>query len=323
MKMLAKINTATIRGIEAVQVTMETDLSRGLPAVNVVGLADTTIKEAKERIRAAILNSGCEFPAGRITINMAPADVRKKGSHLDLPMAMGILLCSRQLLGADMDDYCFMGELSLDGSVNKITGVLPMVNAMAKNGARKFIVPFENREEAALVRGVEIYPAAALSEIIDHFNMRKQIRAMENTVAAQGLGTGERSRLDFADVKGQEYAKRAITVAVAGGHGIIMTGSPSTGKTMLAERIPTIMPAMTYEEILEASIIYSVAGLLDEERPYISERPFRRPHHKITAAGLIGGGAYPRPGEITLASGGVLFTKRIKNDNISRMAGCR
>jgi magnesium chelatase family protein len=162
-----------------------------------------------------------------------------------------------------------------------------------------------------------------LSEIIDHFNMRKQIRAMENTVAAQGLGTGERSRLDFADVKGQEYAKRAITVAVAGGHGIIMTGSPSTGKTMLAERIPTIMPAMTYEEILEASIIYSVAGLLDEERPYISERPFRRPHHKITAAGLIGGGAYPRPGEITLASGGVLFTKRIKNDNISRMAGCR
>lgn len=305
--MLSKINTATIRGIEAVQVTVETDLGRGMPAMNVVGLVDTTIKEAKERIRTAILNSGCQFPSGRLTINMAPADIRKRGSHLDLPMAMGILQGSRQILGADIDEYCFMGELSLDGSVNKVTGVLPMVNAMAKNGVQKFVVPFENREEAALVRGVEIYPASTLTEIITHFNLKKRIDSMEAVAEMSCGAVNESSGPDFADVKGQEYAKRAITVAVAGGHGMVMTGSPSTGKTMLAERIPTIMPDMTYEEILEASIIYSVAGLLDEDRPFISERPFRRPHHKITAAGLIGGGAYPRPGEITLASGGVLF----------------
>lgn len=311
--MLSKINAATVHGIEAVPVVIETDISRGLPALNVVGLADMTVKEAKERIRSAILNSGCEYPTGRITINMAPADIRKKGSHMDLPMAVGILASSRQLFDDSLKEYCFIGELSLDGNINKVTGILPIVMAMRREGIKKVVIPFVNKEEAGLVEGIDVYAAKNLGEIIDHFNLNKKMTPIGSISSIEDCGGQEISAdaMDFADVRGQEYAKRAITIAVAGGHGILMTGSPSTGKTMISERIPTIMPKMTYEEVVQSTMIYSVAGLLNEKMPFVSKRPFRRPHHRITPAGLIGGGTYPRPGEITLASGGVLFLDEV------------
>lgn len=303
--MLSKVNTGTIYGIEAISVVIETDIARDMPALNIVGLADTTIKEARERIRTAMQNSGCQFPMGRVTVNMAPADMRKKGSHLDLPMAIGIIASSQQMFTEELSEYCFLGELSLDGSINQVTGVLPMVWALNKAGFRKVIVPYENRREAALIKESEIYGAKDLGQVVDHFNLVERLKQYTGHYEIGDTDLGP--VIDFADVKGQEYAKRALTIAVSGGHGILMTGSPATGKTMLAERIPTIMPEMTYDEIIDATIIYSVAGLLGEDRPYISKRPFRRPHHKITPAGLVGGGQYPRPGEITLASGGVLF----------------
>lgn len=304
--MLSKINTAVIHGIEAVHVVIETDITKGMPAMNVVGLADTTVKEARERIRGAMINSGCNYPMGRITVNMAPADMRKRGSHLDLPMAMGMAASSRQILCEELERYAFLGELSLDGSVNGVTGVLPMVRSMEKAGIKNVIVPYDNVKEAALVHGVRVYGAHDFTEILDHFNLERKIDAAGEEIIDQNRRDDGITQ-NYSDVKGQEYAKRALTIAAAGGHGILMTGSPSTGKTMLAERIPTIMPPMTYEEIINSTIIYSVAGLLSKETPYICKRPFRRPHHKTTAAGLIGGGTYPRPGEITLASGGVLF----------------
>lgn len=304
--MLSKINTAVIYGIEAVPVIIETDITKGMPAMNVVGLADTTVKEARERIRGAMINSDCDYPMGRITVNMAPAGMRKRGSHLDLPMAMGMAASSRQVMGEELERYAFFGELSLDGTLNRVSGILPMVRSMEKAGIKNVIVPYDNVKEAALVHGVRVYGAHDLAEILDHFNLESNIK-VEDVEIIDSDRCDAGIEQDYSDVKGQEYAKRALTIAAAGGHGILMTGSPSTGKTMLAERMPTIMPPMTYDEIINSTIIYSVAGLLSEETPYICKRPFRRPHHKTTAAGLIGGGTYPRPGEITLASGGVLF----------------
>ncbi len=304
--MLSKIISASIRGIEAGPVTVETDILRGLPAFNLVGQADSTVKEARERIRSALVNSGMEYPKCRITVNMSPAGMRKRGSHFDLPIAMGILASSNQLFDDKIENFGFFGELSLDGSLNKTDGILPMVLAMRKAGIGNAVVPRANRKEAALVRGINIYAAENLEEIIDHFNLNIKMNCLSEAEREQEL-PGQSFAVDFSDVKGQESAKRAIIIAVAGGHGLLMTGSPSTGKTMLSERIPTIMPDMTYDEIVETTVIYSVAGLLDEETPCIGRRPFRHPHHKITPAALLGGGTVPRPGEISLANKGVLF----------------
>lgn len=304
--MLSKILSAAISGVEAMPVIVETDIAKGMPAFHIVGQADTTIKESTERIRSALLNAGMEYPMSRITVNMSPADLRKRGSHFDLPVAVGILASSGQIFGGELNLYGFAGELSLDGSLNKTDGILPMVIALKKAGCSRVIIPYANRREAMLVRGIRIYPARNLEEVTDFFNLKRELDYLYDEEIG-GLGESRIYTQDFADVKGQEIAKRAITIAVAGGHGILMMGSPSTGKTMLSERIPTIMPEMTFDEILETTVLYSIAGLLDENTPYITKRPFRQPHHKITPMGLLGGGCWPRPGEISLASKGVLF----------------
>ncbi|MBR3147571.1 MAG: YifB family Mg chelatase-like AAA ATPase [Eubacterium sp.] len=304
--MISKVYSAVIKGIDALPVTIETDIVRGMPDITITGLADATVKEAAVRVRAAIINSGYTFPLGRISINIAPAGVRKKGSVLDLGLAVGILAASGQIPEKELSGYMFAGELSLDGSVCAVKGILNITEKACAAG-RSIIVPEENSIEASVVRGAAVLPAGSLEEVTRHLT-----HALEIKPAAGSFMTGDGRRVrqetvDFADVKGQENAKRALLIAAAGGHGVLMTGSPSTGKTMLAERLPGIMPPMSYEEIIKTTEIYSAAGLLSGEMPYIMERPFRRPHHSVTEAGLIGGGTVPRPGEITLASGGILF----------------
>ena len=303
--MLSKIYTATIHGIEGQLITVETDVSNGLPGFYLVGQADNGIKEAKDRIRASIINSDFEYPRTRITVNMSPAGIRKRGSHFDLAIAMGILASSAQVNSDRIREYCFIGELSLDGSLSRTDGVLPMIIAMRKCGFRNIIIPLANEEEGALIKDVNVYAAGNLMEIVNHLNDGAPLKEAEGYRIPEYEGNA--GKIDFADVKGQETAKRAIIICVAGGHGLFMMGSPSSGKTMLAERIPTIMPEMNYEEILESTIIYSISGLLDKERPIIYRRPFRQPHNRITQAAFLGGGAYPKPGEISLADKGVLF----------------
>ena len=304
--MLCKTNAAFTRGIEAIPILVETDVSKGMPGYHVVGQPDNSIKESAERIRLAVNHSGFEYPKGRITVNMSPAVLRKSGSHFDLSIAIGLLAATSQVYSDRLHEYCFLGELSLDGTVNGIRGVLPMVMAVQKAGIRKVIVPKDNEKEAMLVEGITVYGVSHLVEVVLH---------LAGTCLLEGKAGGVMHtraeplhwEMDYEDVHGQEGAKRAIVTAVAGGHGLLMMGSPSTGKTMLAERIPTIMPEMTMAEILQVTKAYSIAGLLSAQDPIITRRPFRRPHHKLTLAGLLGGGAYPKPGEITLADKGVLF----------------
>lgn len=302
--MLAKVETATLTGIKAIPVSAEVDIARGIPAVDIIGLADTTIKEAAARIRAAIRAAGGTFPQGRITINLSPAWRRKRGSHLDLAMAVGILASSGQVFDSRLGDTCFLGELSLDGRVRRVSGVLPMCQAAALAGMARVIVPAENLAEASMVEGIELLGAESLEEVMGFLNLKGELTPPGPLKA----GAGEKGPLpDYAEIRGQEQAKRAITVAAAGGHGILLLGSPGSGKTMIAERLPYIMPPLTREEQIELTGIYSVAGLLDEEMPVIRRRPFRRPGSGISAVGLLGGGFPPHPGEVTLAHRGVLF----------------
>ena len=302
--MLAKVMTCAVVGLEGAIVEVEVDISHGLPSFTIVGLPDAAVQEARERVRAAIRNSGCTFPLKRIVVNLAPAALKKAGPAYDLPIAIGILLSSEQLY-ADAAQTVLLGELSLDGTLRHTTGMLPMVALAHQEGFANIIAPAADVREASLVEGVKIKPATSLSQLISHF--RGEIEIPEYIPDKTEDYTPPPVTTDLAEIKGQEHVKRALEVAAAGGHNIIMMGPPGSGKTLLARALPSIMPPMTSDEALEVTKIYSVIGLLPTDTPLMRQRPFRSPHYTISSAGLVGGGHWPKPGEISLSHRGVLF----------------
>jgi magnesium chelatase family protein len=303
---LAKALTCAVVGLDGALVEVEVDIGPGLPAFNVVGLPDAAIQEARERVRAAVRNSGCAFPLKRITVNLAPAVLRKEGPAYDLPIAIGILAASEQIPAEPLADAVFLGELSLDGTLRHTSGILPMVLIAREGGARRVYLPAVDAAEAALVGGVEVAGAATLAELVDA--LRGDGAITLTAQAAAPIDDAPVDVVDFRHIRGQEGVKRALEVAAAGAHNVIMTGPPGAGKTLVARALPGILPPLSSTEALEVSKIYSVAGLLARERPLVTRRPFRAPHHTTSHAGLVGGGQRAvRPGEITLAHRGVLF----------------
>lgn len=304
--MVNKVTTATVIGLNAYEVSVETDVQNGLPAFSVVGLPDTAVNEARDRVRSAVKNSGFSFPNRKIIINLAPADLKKTGTGFDLPIAMGIIIEEGVLEQEVTKDYAFIGELSLDGNLRGVRGILPVVIGLKEIGIKNVIVPSDNVKEAALIDGINVFGAQCLGDVVNHF-IESPLKIFKTDADLFLKNSNETFEYDFKDVKGQQKAKRALEIAAAGGHNLLMTGSPGSGKTLMAKCFASILPPLEFSEALELTKIYSICGLLSKEEPLMTKRPFRAVHHTASANGIIGGGSNPMPGEITLAHRGVLF----------------
>jgi len=304
--MLSRVFSSSLKGIEAYPVEVEVNLSRGMPSFTIVGLPETSVKESRERVETSIRNTGLSFPVKRITVNLAPADTKKEGTALDLPLAVGIIAAAGGINPSLLKDYLAIGELSLDGSLRPVMGILSTTIMAKENGFKGVILPAQNAKEASLIQGMDIYPCETLGETIDFLRGDMEISPYSDDVEDLFKQNADYD-VDFSEVKGQELAKRALEIAAAGAHNVIMIGSPGAGKTMLARRMPTILPDLTIEESVETTRIHSIAGILPHNEPIVARRPFRAPHHTISYAGLIGGGSRPSPGEVSLAHNGVLF----------------
>ncbi len=304
--MVVKILSAVCLGLDVHKISVEVDITNSLPNITIVGLGDTAISEAKERLKLAIKNSNYDFPTTKVVINLAPANLKKEGAIYDLAMAVGIL-SKEKIIDKPLDDVAFLGELSLDGSIRPVNGVLPIVSGLMEYGVKKVILPYENLPEASFANDIEVLGAKNLVEVVEYFNQNYELKKMKRNVNDYLSVEDEKFNVDFKDIKGQAQAKAALEIAAAGAHNILMSGSPGSGKTMLARAFNSILPPLNEQEAVELTKIYSIAGLIDEKMPLVTKRPFRSPHHSASSVGITGGGSNPKPGEITLAHRGVLF----------------